>query len=1390
MKKLFTKLAALMAGMMVTLSAWGEAFDPSVNIAEGKTAVSGWTSAMGDNEKPAKSLDGNTSTQWVAWGANSADKRSWFGIDLGGVYSLTEFATIWRSDGGGGDVPSHYLIQVAITTGNTPPADFVDDAIYGDEGWTTVAEVNETQVRDALENRYSFNTYPVRARYIRLVSVQNLNVALSEFRLFSDGNSADEVTPTITSSTSTADILSGSATLALTATDHNGDPLKSFVFQDQFGAYYYGVTDGSDQLTIRGLENKRYIFTAWAVESGYKSAARIIVVGENTFDSSTNLALNKPAYAVGYKNTGEMPEKANDGNLGIGWRSAEPVLEADRNNVWWYVDLQDEYELKSMALFWEGAYATSFIAQVRKEAPTLEQAGNDNEWLTFLDYSGIPNVGDQEANINLYGDVEGSAAAFTITPKGRYIRLRITGANKWEWGVKLFEVRLYANGYVPVNTTAPIITSASYKGVSADGTNVDFNVSATDDATSPIVDYLLVDQNGVPHLGTASDGVLTITGLPTGKNVNVTIYALDASFNKSEGKIVEITYLRPDENIALGKTAYGCIDYSDSEGVEQVNDGSTATYMTTYTHNPSTNEWWYVNLGDYYDIRRIEVVWMSGYSSTNYSIQYRQSAPAVDGTTTSEWDNISEFTSLAGNQSIDISDTKAQYICLRSSAREEAGQLRLTELRVFGKAFATPDNEKPIISEASYNGTTSDYTGLNINITVSDNVTAVDDLIYKVEDPSGVEHTAIYSAGVITVTGMPTFKDGDITIYAIDEADNKSMGYVMENVSYVDPSENLALNKNAYACVHINDGEGRAMPVDGNISTTWTSYSHGNHANDWWYVDLGDFYDIRRIEVVWQTERHSTDFSIQYRQNAPAVDGATEEEWETKYSGMSGDQELDDIANMQARYICMRSKDYYHEQEHAQVRLAEFRVYGKAFASADANPPVITTAYVSYNDDGKAYLNLEATDIEDGNIKTFKVTNVTSSTTETMSTDVNNQIVIDGLTLNVSYVFEIQAVDAADNHSSVVELNVNVPRPTSENIAQDGTATAGYEKDANENASKAIDGRNDTQWVTYGCNVSENLWWEVDLNAVYHLTKIAVLWNDEHYATKYTIKTRVSNTEDWITQPQVSVSDEGLKETSVDLKARYVRIVIDEQRYDFTRMHEVQIFANAKIIEFEDNAMDNSGLIAANDGRIADVILSRTIEADGTWYTLCLPFDMSAEKVMEVFGASKIAELTGSEDRGSLIHLNFDYVNAIEAGHAYLFKPSISFLAGTTIEGVTIKNVDPIESGDALMKFQGTYNQTVLTDANIRFVADDDYLYSPADGGTTMGAFRCYFTIPSGSPAMAPGKRARIVVGTQVLTDMESIQTSEIRVQKVLRNGQLLIIRDGRTYNAQGGLMK
>ena len=230
-------------------------------------------------------------------------------------------------------------------------------------------------------------------------------------------------------------------------------------------------------------------------------------------------------------------------------------------------------------------------------------------------------------------------------------------------------------------------------------------------------------------------------------------------------------------------------------------------------------------------------------------------------------------------------------------------------------------------------------------------------------------------------------------------------------------------------------------------------------------------------------------------------------------------------------------------------------------------------------------------------------------------------------------------------------------------------------------------------------------------------------------------------------------------------------------------------------ISFGDDATDNSTTITTNADKIANVIINRNILADDTWYTLCLPFGMDADKVSEVFGASTIATLVSSEERGSLIHLNFNYVDAIAAGKPYLIKPGTSFTSGSTISNVQIKNVDPSEAPQKAvaehMHFQGTFDKIMLTGEEKRYVSANNELYSPnPDGGSKIGAFRCYFTIPEGSSASAPGRVAKIVFGEQTATGIDQMGVDAKSNGKLLINGVLYIIRDGKTYNAQGILIQ
>ncbi len=228
-----------------------------------------------------------------------------------------------------------------------------------------------------------------------------------------------------------------------------------------------------------------------------------------------------------------------------------------------------------------------------------------------------------------------------------------------------------------------------------------------------------------------------------------------------------------------------------------------------------------------------------------------------------------------------------------------------------------------------------------------------------------------------------------------------------------------------------------------------------------------------------------------------------------------------------------------------------------------------------------------------------------------------------------------------------------------------------------------------------------------------------------------------------------------------------------------------------------DEDIDNSAVLAAYDGRTAQVIVDRSFSA-GNLYTLVLPFDADADQVAaKLPGALTKLNNTIVKDNGDL-RVNFVNAATIEAGVPYLYEPSADVI-NPVFAGVTIsKDLNPSEP-DELAKYYGIYAPTkgsaLQGISNAYVLGSDLYLY--ATSGLTneqpMKALRAYFVLnfpPDPNPM--PNRRARIVFNsneTETATGIEDVQ-GERQSIKVIRDGQLFIIRDGKTYNAQGQLIK
>ena len=232
------------------------------------------------------------------------------------------------------------------------------------------------------------------------------------------------------------------------------------------------------------------------------------------------------------------------------------------------------------------------------------------------------------------------------------------------------------------------------------------------------------------------------------------------------------------------------------------------------------------------------------------------------------------------------------------------------------------------------------------------------------------------------------------------------------------------------------------------------------------------------------------------------------------------------------------------------------------------------------------------------------------------------------------------------------------------------------------------------------------------------------------------------------------------------------------------------------IFSFADTDKDNSKIAAAVGKKASSVTIGRTVWKDGYYNTLCLPFSLSVDEIATspLAGYKALKRLSTATVTGTgenrVLNIQLEPITAITAGEPFL----ISYEAGENITNPVFNNVTvtaatpgSIHAGDVTC--HGIYARTNLGDANTNlFLGTNNTLYWPQDAEhSTMNGLRAYFSIDSSGPAYA-GMRVRLTdkpAETPTGIDHDAPST-EPQSTKILRDGVLLILRDGKTYSAQG----
>ena len=220
----------------------------------------------------------------------------------------------------------------------------------------------------------------------------------------------------------------------------------------------------------------------------------------------------------------------------------------------------------------------------------------------------------------------------------------------------------------------------------------------------------------------------------------------------------------------------------------------------------------------------------------------------------------------------------------------------------------------------------------------------------------------------------------------------------------------------------------------------------------------------------------------------------------------------------------------------------------------------------------------------------------------------------------------------------------------------------------------------------------------------------------------------------------------------------------------------------------DENADNNSTVLAPYEGESVTVTVKRNFEPNKC-YTLTLPFDMNAAQISTAFGNATVYEFYNIVEKGSEeLYLEFIPTSSIQAGKPCLIvTPSGSFDAndGFEVEDVIISTTSqPVQVGAVTMM--------PVLDNGYEMTSSDEYyvwnggLYCAGTYNMTSKGLRAYFVSSSPLPV-----RARVVLQDNEATSIPLVGVGQDdQVRKIMKDGQIIIIRGEEQYNIQGQRME
>ena len=215
-------------------------------------------------------------------------------------------------------------------------------------------------------------------------------------------------------------------------------------------------------------------------------------------------------------------------------------------------------------------------------------------------------------------------------------------------------------------------------------------------------------------------------------------------------------------------------------------------------------------------------------------------------------------------------------------------------------------------------------------------------------------------------------------------------------------------------------------------------------------------------------------------------------------------------------------------------------------------------------------------------------------------------------------------------------------------------------------------------------------------------------------------------------------------------------------------------WANMQIVSASELEFADGSVPTYAPGTYPTVKITRDLTA-GNWATAVYPFAVSGVDGLTIANLDSYSDGT----------LRFETATAASTANVPFFMMSNTDKSEITLSNVAVAaaSAENATSGDASLK--GAYSTTNITNAEKNYVLSNNKIFSVGGAGATINPYRAYIQLSEGGGSA----RALSFVVDGKITGVDNVKAAsetEVKDGKYLENGKIVIVKNGKKFNAAG----